>query len=216
MHPNDLLANGEWTLVQRGRRRRAPRDPHYPPPLMDSYAWVAPAPEARFHHFDNRHERLWAPRHPSPRRWEQHARPGRDWSPYGPARYHHHEGWSEAYRPAYSPPRRPAYSPPRRPAYSPPRRETQRPPYRRAPETRRAPRRPAWAPGPPPDPGGHGHRWGLHLRVLTRDPETGPDLHDARNLRWPPRRALGLRVRFHPERRRAPRLLSSLTTRTSV
>ena len=103
MHPNDLLANGEWTLVQRGRRRRAPRDPHYPPPLMDSYAWVAPAPEARFHHLDNRHERLWAPRHPSPRRWEQHARPGRDWSPYGPARYHHHEGWSEAYRPAYSP-----------------------------------------------------------------------------------------------------------------
>ncbi|CAL8382990.1 unnamed protein product [Gadus morhua 'NCC'] len=37
------------------------------------------------------------------RRWEQHAKPGRDWSPYGPARHHHHEGWSEAYRPAYSP-----------------------------------------------------------------------------------------------------------------
>ncbi|CAL8319538.1 unnamed protein product [Arctogadus glacialis] len=187
MHPNDLLANSEWTLVQRGRRRRTPRDPHYPPPLMNPSAWAAPAPEARFSHFDNRHERLWAPRHPSPRRWEQHARPGRDWSPYGPARHHHHEGWSEAYRPAYSPPRRPAYSPPRRPAYSPPRRpayspprrETQRPPQRRAPETRRAPRHPAWAPGPPAGP--------RRTRPQVRPPPPRPDPRP-RDRPRPPRR----------------------------
>ncbi|CAL8236862.1 unnamed protein product [Boreogadus saida] len=75
--------------TRRRRPRRTRRDPHYPPPLMDFSTWTAPAPEALFQPFDYGHERPRAPRHPSPRRWEEHARPGRDWSPYGPTRPHH-------------------------------------------------------------------------------------------------------------------------------
>ena len=161
MHPEHLQADGEWTLVQRGRRRRAPRDPYYPPPLMDSSAWAAPAPEWRFQPLDRRHERFWTPRYPSPRRWEERARPVWDWSPYGPTGPHH-EVRPEAYRPAYSPPRRAAWGPP----------------HRRAPETRRAPRRPARAPGPPAGP--------PRPRPQVRPPPPRPDLRP-RDQPRPPR-----------------------------
>ena len=196
MQPNHLQDDGEWTLVQRGRRRRTPRDPHYPPTLMDFSAWAAPAPEARFHHFDHGHERLWAPRHPSPRRWEQHARPVRDWSPYGATR-HHHEGWSEAHGPAYSPPRRPAYTPPRRPAYSPPRREAQEPLHRRAPETRRAPRHPARAPSPPAGP--------RRVRPQVRPPPPRPDPRPRDRPRPPVTTAARTGSARPPPPRQAPR-----------
>ena len=195
MHPDYHPADGEWTLVQRGRRRRSPRGPTQPPPLMSLSTWAPPVPEDRFRRRDDGHERLWVPRHSSPGRSEQYARPVRYWSPHGPARHHYHGSWSETYRPvyapphrpAYSPPRRPAHSPPRRPAYSPPRRYAyspphramQRPPQRHAPEARRAPRRPAWAPGPPAGP--------RRAQPQVRPPPPRPDPRP-RDRPRPPRR----------------------------
>ena len=135
MHPDNFHAHDGWTLVQRGRRQWASRDPRYPPPLMGPSMWAAPATDGRFRPVADPHERFWAPRDLSPRYWDGHTRLVRDWSPCGPAQYHHKARF-ETYRPAYSPPRR----------------EAQRPLRHCAHDVRRAPRPPVRDPGPPGGP----------------------------------------------------------------